>query len=173
MAFSVLQDLLDEQYTLDEAISFLKTKHKLLISEKTISNKRVLHLTRPLHPNNLDTIQDEASIVLVNDNLKIISKSINRIYNTTDSCSSIDINNNNRPYDVPLIVEEWIPGIMVVVSKYRDTYLVSTERSITGDNTIDDSKSTCRKIVLSLLNEIIPVEGVKALFNRSTFNSSS
>lgn len=174
MTYSTIRELLKDRTTLDETINFLKAKHKLLITEETISGKRLIHVTRPIPSNKYDMVQDEASVVVIDENLKIISKGIEKIYDIDNEYCSLDLrlkkNGVDTTYEELVVVEEWLPGTVVVISKYSGELVISTENSIMN---IGQEKLEYKNAVLKALDEVLECSETSVLFNASILEHMS
>jgi len=156
-----INDKLSEAYDIDDFLHTIKTMYGIKVTEDIVAGTRIAMLTRPNHPDSTSVFQDECSLLIVDEDLNIVAKTIDRIYPYGHSYSEISTAEKN----FPLIAEEWLPGIQVVVSKFKGVHLISTKDDIQGLNTVFPSGKSVAEIVVEKIRALRGAVDVDDLFN--------
>lgn len=162
-------DEIENARTLDELIDVMRDNYKINIKEDTVAGHRVAMFTRPKRPDDSNLMHDECTLIIVDEDLNVVARAFDRIYPFGDSYSGITTSDDS----FPIAAEEWLPGILVVVSKFKDTCLISTENSITGSNIVFPGKKTVAEIVEEKLLSSEVVDNLDDLFDFGTDESVS
>jgi len=160
MVILAIETLLRDSSSLDEFINTIKTRYDVVVKEVIVAGKRMVHLKRPAKPKFFDSIQEECSNMLINEELIIVTRSVEQIYHIDDNFCLLDIPSTLTPIEA----QEWFPGKLVTLSKYFNTYLITTEEDVHGRDTICNGGPTCNQIVMYCLNSANS-GGIDCLFN--------
>ena len=162
MTTSAIQDVLRQQKTFEEIKEIFKIEHNLKVKEYVIFGKKVITLTRDIKLKFTSIIQDEASFIIIDENLKVIAKGLNKLYTTNlNYINTALLYYENRP----VIVQEWQDGIEIIISKFNHTFLISTKDNIYGH--------PYNKIVMNIIDKKFPQKGLSNLFDIKWSNNIS
>lgn len=142
-------------------IRSLRCTDRLKVKEYDISGKKTILITRD--KNNFDAqsnLHDECSIVIINEDRLVIAKSINKIYRYGNPLGRFVKIDDNKP----TFVEEYIPGVLIALSKVNNVYLISTKLDIHGKNYFPGTRTSVGKIFLEEINNDLLL-GIDELFN--------
>jgi len=161
MVVLAIENLISSVQTLDELIKVLKTTYKLKIKEFEVANRRLIHINRT-SASKCDVIPDECSNIIIDESMDIISRNIGKLYPIKDNCCLLDICE-----DEPVIVEEWLPGKQIILSKFYNTYLLSTKEDIHGNDYAVPGGPKCSEIIMHALNSNKYLNGIDTLFSEN------
>jgi len=158
MLVLAIESIMADSSSLDELIITLRHRYKLLVIEHNVSGKRLIHVNRN-NQTYYDSVQNECSSIVIDEDMTIISRNVEKVYSITD---------NSYPpvYDSkePVIVEELLPGKQITISRFYSTYLLSTEKDIHGRDQIVPRGPKCNEIVMHVLNSNKTLKGIDGLF---------
>ncbi len=158
MIVLAIENIITDAASLDDLKHTLVTKYRLAISEYEVSGKRVIHVNRS-KDSQQDFIQDECSNLIIDEDMTIISRNVEKLYPIEDGFCLLDINE-----DEPVIVEEQLPGKQIILSRFYSTYLLSTEKDIHGRDPIIEGGPRCNDIVMHAFNTTGHLSGLDTLF---------
>ena len=159
MMVLAIESVISDTDTLDELINTLKTRYRLCVREYEVAGKRLIQVTRN-SKSYYDAIHDECSNLIIDEDLTIVSRNIEKLYAIEDSFCLFDITE-----DDPVVVEEWLPGKQVVISRFYSTYLLSTKEDIHGRDLIVPEGPKCSDIVMHAFNHNKHLTGLDTLFS--------
>jgi len=152
-----ITDIIEEAKTFRDFVTIAQIDYDLQISENLVSGKRCALICCPDNEEHTSIIQDECSLVIVSEHLDIIGASFEKVYPQDD----IDYGLHTGRF--PLIAEEWLPGIQVVVSKFNHTYLLSTKNDIHGSTKVGGVRASTA--VLNYINRMPEILNLDRLFD--------
>ena len=146
----------------------LKLNYDLDISYGMLNQNTILHATRD---DNVDEdsvlfpVQEEATLVVIDEFFDIVSKAPPKLYPMSHQfCAVKEISQKD-----PVSVKNMIEGHLVTVSKYKNSYMISTRENIHAYNKlITDGTVSVNTAVLDLLERINPYKGIDALFEEKS-----
>jgi len=162
MTVLAIQEILRQQKTLKEVKKIFKMEHNLKVREHLVSGKKVVVLTRDPKLKYTSVVQDEASLVIIDEDLNIVTKGFDRLYKTSTDYVGITLLHNN---DRAITVQEWLEGPEIVISKVNNTFLISTKDDINGH--------PYSKIVMDIIDKKFPEKGLDELFDHKWVNNIS
>lgn len=167
MIIPALNEELDSAGSFDEFLNTMSAKYGLNIKEETVSGTRMALLTRPPNPDSSCVIQDECSITTVTEDGEIVLKGMDRIYNYGTRYCNIGFDSDQEiGTERPVCIEEWLPGMQVAVSRYKLTYLLSTEEDFQARTPLPNNKNVqATRFVLDELGKLWPGKGIDLLFS--------
>lgn len=172
MIVPVIIDEINAADSFDEFLNTMSIRYAMRIRETTVEGTKVSMLTRPTKPNNSCVLHDECSLVVVTEDHELIVKAIERIYEYGHKYCPLKITEGKSTgADPPIYVEEKLPGIMVTLSKYNLTYLISTKEHVHGYSSMPGkSEQNVSEFFVSTMNELQPNKGLDALFANAWFS---
>jgi len=156
-----LERVLNSAVGMDQLINTLRNRYRLVVEEYKVSGKRLIQVNRG-KTGYFDALQDECSNVIIDEDMIIISRNVERLYNIKDNFCLLNICDEE-----PVMVEEWLPGRSVTISRFYSTYLISTEADIHGRNPITTGGPRCNDIVMHAINQNKLLNGLDTLFSES------
>lgn len=147
-------------------------QYGVVLKEGLIGTRRAVLITRPPEPDDSCAMHDECTIMIVTEDLEIVAKSIDRIYDYKHPECPLKI--TDRPNDKmsmsPTFVEEKLPGIHVILAKHKSTYVLSTENILHAAEQVPGTSKSVNSFVVNYINKMQPTRGLDGLFAQEWFS---
>lgn len=150
----------------------LRLKYDLDISYGMLNQNAILHITRTDGVDEdsvLFPAQEDATLIVIDEFFDIISKAPKKLYSMSNQfCAVKEISQKNS-----VSVKNMVEGHLVTVSKYKQSYLISTREDIHAYNKlVSGGTISVNTAMLDLLERANPYKGIEVLFeNRSELPS--
>ena len=143
----------------------LCNSHNLRAIHSKVSGDGILHLSRMGDTcGGCDPIHNDSTLLLLDDAMDVIGVAPSAAQKlAVDDIYTLPLKDSN-----PAVVSELLIGKLVVVSLYKQTYIISTKDDLHGTAPIYPGvAATTQEIFLDLLDRIDPMNGLDGLFKKN------